>query len=85
MPLMLRSRESEMLERPESGVAVGNVGKSESEILERSELVSDILPPTSQPYLGCMNFLCNFNCFLEKKKQTSKYFVAKLFWVLTQE
>jgi len=34
------------LEKPESGV--GNFGKSESEILERSE--SDILPPTPQPW-----------------------------------
>jgi len=42
-------RESEILERPESGV--GNFGKAESEILERSDLESesDILPPTPRP------------------------------------
>ena len=35
------------MERPESGVR--NFGKSVSEILERPELESDILPLTSQP------------------------------------
>jgi len=41
---ILEKSESEILNRSESGDGV-------SEILERSELESDILPPTPQPWL----------------------------------
>jgi len=50
---MLRSwsRESEweIFERPESEILQSRSRVSESENLERSELESDILPPTPQP------------------------------------
>ena len=47
-----------MLKESDSGIGVGNfgkagVGKSESEILERSELETDIFPPTPQAWLLC--------------------------------
>jgi len=60
--LYVKESESEILERPESGV--GNFGKleSESEILERLELESesDILPPTPPP------------CFLARRMEPAQ-------------
>ena len=58
IPFMLRSRSRKFWRRSESGV--GNFGKSESEILERSE--SNILPPTPQPWIQpCSIVLGNFS------------------------
>jgi len=49
---MLRGRTRDTEKFGKAGVGVWNLMKSESEILQRSELESDILTPTPQPWCG---------------------------------